>query len=379
MKYLNIKKALAAWQELQPLSEKDRERLSRRFTVDFNYNSNHIEGNTLTYGQTEILLLFGKVIGEADVRDVQEMTASNVGLKMMTEEARVKEMPLTQNFIRTLHKTLLREDYTVYRNLPGGVQTSYTVHAGQYKTRPNSVITRYGDRLTSLTFDATRPLPSEFGRHSLLRKFEYASPEETPGLMTDLVDWYNTAEQEGKLSPIELAALFHYRYIRIHPFEDGNGRIARLMVNFILSRHDYPMIVVRSCKKSEYLEALHQADIGVGPVPSDGAHAEIKDIRPFLKYFNELVATEVYNDVLFVSEKDENVWWYDGERIAFRTPNYTKILNAMRTQPTLTLADMRDETGISIAAIQKLLDQLLQKKYVERGEKDGSWRVFVTQ
>ena len=131
MKYLNIKKALAAWQELQPLSEKDRERLSRRFTVDFNYNSNHIEGNTLTYGQTEILLLFGKVIGEADVRDVQEMTASNVGLKMMTEEARVKEMPLTQNFIRTLHKTLLREDYTVYRNLPGGVQTNYTVHAGQ--------------------------------------------------------------------------------------------------------------------------------------------------------------------------------------------------------------------------------------------------------
>ena len=120
MKYLNIKKALAAWQDLQPLSEKDRERLSRRFTVDFNYNSNHIEGNTLTYGQTEILLLFGKVIGEADVRDVQEMTASNVGLKMMTEEAAVKEMPLTQNFIRTLHQTLLREDYAVYRNLPGG-------------------------------------------------------------------------------------------------------------------------------------------------------------------------------------------------------------------------------------------------------------------
>ena len=98
-----------------------------------------------------------------------------------------------------------------------------------------------------------------------------------------------------------------------------------------------------------------------------------------MKYFNELVATEVYNDVLFVSELDENVWWYDGERIAFRTPNYTKILNAMRTQPTLTLADMRDETGISIAAIQKLLDKLIEKNYVERGEKDGSWRVFVTQ
>ena len=51
----------------------------------------------------------------------------------------------------------------------------------------------------------------------------------------------------------------------------------------------------------------------------------------------------------------------------------------MRTEPTLTLADMREITGISIAAIQKLLDQLIQKKYVERGEKEGSWRVFVTQ
>ena len=340
---------------MQPLSEKDRDRLSRRFTVDFNYNSNHIEGNTLTYGQTEILLLFGKVIGEANVKDVQEMTASNVGLRMMTEEAAVKEMPLTQNFIRMLHKTLLREDYTVYRDLPGGMQTSYTVHAGTYKTRPNSVITRYGDR------------------------FEYASPEETPALMSDLVDWYNAAEKEGRLSPVELAALFHYRYIRIHPFEDGNGRIARLMMNFILYRHNYPMIVVRSRKKNEYLEALHQTDIEVGPVPGDGAHAQLKDIRPFMKYFNGLVATEVYNDVLFVSERDENVWWYDGERIQFRTPNYTKILNAMLTQPTLTMADMKAVTGISIAAIQKLLDQLTTKKYVERADKDGSWRVFVTQ
>ena len=330
-------------------------RLSRRFTVDFNYNSNHIEGNTLTYGQTEILLLFGKVIGEADVRDVEEMTASNVGLRMMMEEATMKDIPLTQNFIRTLHKTLLREDYTVYRNLPGGMQTSYVIHAGQYKTRPNSVITRYGDR------------------------FEYATPEETPGFMSDLVDWYNMAEREGKLSPVELAALFHYRYIRIHPFEDGNGRIARLMVNYILTRHNYPMIVVRSREKSKYLEALHQSDLVVGPMPSDGAHADIKDIRPFMKYFNKLIATEVYNDVLFISERNDNIWWYDGEQIKFRTPNYTKILNAMETQPTLTLADMQKETGISITAVQKLLDQLISKKYVERSEKDGSWRVFLTQ
>ena len=348
-----LQEAFEKWQKIQPLSENDLNRLRRRFTIDFNYNSNHIEGNTLTYGQTEILLLFGKVIGEADVKDVQDMTASNVTLKMMEEESTIKNVPLTQNFIRTLHRTLLREDYTVYRNLPGGEQTSYTIHAGQYKTRPNSVITRYGDR------------------------FEYASPEETPALMADLVDWYNNAELEGKLSPVELAILFHYRYIRIHPFEDGNGRIARLLFNYILARHGYPMVVVRSRLKQDYLEALHQADLIVGKAPYDGAHASLKSIRPFYKYMVNLIVREFENDVLFVTEKNENIWWYDGERIVFRTPSYAKILRELQIEPQATFAYLQEEIGINRSAIQKMLQSLQNKGYIEKDGK-GSWRVFIT-
>ena len=75
MEAKKLQAALEKWNAIQPLSEKDRERLSRKFSVDFNYNSNHIEGNTLTYGQTELLLLFGKVIGEADFREYEEMKA----------------------------------------------------------------------------------------------------------------------------------------------------------------------------------------------------------------------------------------------------------------------------------------------------------------
>jgi Fic family protein len=354
MRYLTLEKAMEAWRKLQPLTENDQQKLSRRFTIDFNYNSNHIEGNTLTYGQTELLLLFGKVVGEANFRDCEDMKASNVGLQMMLAESSDRQLPLTQNFIRTLHRTLLREDYTVYRMLPGGVQTSYVIHAGQYKTRPNSVITRYGDR------------------------FEYASPEETPALMTDLVDWYNAAEKEGKYSPVELAALFHYRYIRIHPFEDGNGRIARLLINYILTRHDYPMIVVRSRNKSDYLEALHAADLIVGTVPRDGAHASLQEIRPFMQYFKRLVAHEVYTNVCFLTEHDENLWWYDGERVEFRSPNYSKILMLMMTEPVLTLEYIQQELGINLSAVKKLVNQLQDKHYIERGSSDGSWRVFIT-
>ena len=341
------------WLSLQPLDERKQYLLSQRFTIDYNYNSNHIEGNTLTYGQTELLLLFGKVSGEGELHDFNEMKASQVGLKMMTEEATESREPLTQNFIRQLHKTLLREDYTVYRNLPGGMYTSFVIHAGQYKTRPNSVITRYGDR------------------------FDYASPEETPALMADLVDWYNEAEQEGKLSPVELATLFHYRYIRIHPFEDGNGRIARLMVNYILARHGWPMIVVRSRKKGDYLEALHQADLEVGPVPANGAHASLIDIRKFLKYFTSLIAAELKYNIDFIEEQSADVWWYDGERIVFRSDSTAIMLNAMHLDADITIENLAKEAGINTAAVKKQLRQMTKKGYIQRRE-SGGWHVFAT-
>ena len=348
-----VKETIERWNALLPLTERERELLSRRFTIDFNYNSNHIEGNTLTYGQTEILLLFGKVVGEAEAKDVMEMTASNVGLRMMTEEAKLKDIPLTQNFIRTLHKTLLREDYTVHRNLPGGQTTSYTIHAEQYKTRPNSVITRYGDR------------------------FEYASPEETPALMADLVEWYNKAEQSGKFTPVELAALFHYRYIRIHPFEDGNGRMARLMANYILSRHGYPMIVVRSRKKNEYLEALHKTDLTVGAAPSLGAHASKRDIQQFLTYFTNLFVEEVTYHIRFLTERGDNVWWFDGERVKFRTDTTSRILNLMYEHPDITIAGLSEQVGINVAAINKQIKQLTNKGYIQRTA-NGDWRLIIT-
>lgn len=247
------------WQSLQPLKENDQRKLDQKFMLEFNYNSNHIEGNTLTYGQTELLLKYDEVAENAKMKDLEEMKAHNLCLGIVKAEAMDNDRPLTEAFVRGLHKTMLREDYTAYSK----EGKPYTVHAGVYKTRPNSVKTVTGD------------------------DFEYASVEETPVLMHDLMEWYNETEKNMELSPIELASLFHYRYIRIHPFEDGNGRISRLIVNYILAKHGYPMIVVKSDDKTNYLTALHQCDIAVGPVPATGAVAEIGQITPLVDYLSK--------------------------------------------------------------------------------------------
>ncbi|MCH5246263.1 MAG: Fic family protein, partial [Muribaculaceae bacterium] len=280
---------------------------------------------------------------------------SQAGLNMMCEQAYIKEAPLTQNFIRQLHKVLLRENYTVYKNLPGGSTTSYVVHAGQYKTRPNSVITRYGNR------------------------FDYASPEETPALMTDLVDWYNEAEKSGNHTPVELAALFHYRYIRIHPFEDGNGRVARLMVNYILARHGWPMIVVRSRNKYHYLEALRQTDQTVGNTPSNGAHASKREIGKFITYLKGLIATELKYYIDFVEETSPNVWWFDGQKIVFKSNSGPKILDEINSEPDITIDELSKRVGIVPRAVKRLIKNMTEKGYIQRIGSDKNWYVFATQ
>lgn len=347
---MELLETLQRWNDLQPLSDNDKIRLQNKFMLDFNYNSNHIEGNTLTYGQTEVLLMFGEVIGSGKMKDFEEMKAHNLCLNLMIEEAQT-DKPLTETFIRELHHVMLREDYEVPVKTPFGEASSYTVHAGIYKTRPNSVLTPAGTM------------------------FYYATPEETPALMYDLVKWYNEAAEEGELSPIELAAVFHYRYIRIHPFEDGNGRIARLMVNFILKRHGWPMMVVKTKNKAAYLNALARADAAIGLVPSDGAHADYDKIIPFIDHMKTILNSDVTDYILFVTDKD-STWWFEGEIIKFSTPTPGKILNLLLSDPQMTLDKISESTGISRSAIQKQINALSASNYISRPEgKKRGWIV----
>ena len=255
-----IEQLYKEWQSLQPLQPQDQKRLDEKFRLEFNYNSNHIEGNTLTYGQTKLLLIFDKTDGVHELRDFEEMKAHDVALKMIIEEAKDKERPLTENFIRTLNQKILVRPFWKDAETFDGQKTRVEIRIGEYKSRPNHVRTASGEI------------------------FHYAAEAETPAMMKDLVDWFNVESKKNILSPIELAALLHYRYIRIHPFEDGNGRIARLLVNYVLVRYNYPMIIIQTKDKNSYLGALNLCDVESGLEPVKGAYSEISKIQPFVNY-----------------------------------------------------------------------------------------------
>ncbi len=90
----------------------------------------------------------------------------------------------------------------------------------------------------------------------------YATPEETPARMTDLVDWLREHQEKNDLHPLVLAATFHYRFVAIHPFDDGNGRMSRLLMNLLLMQYDYPPVVIKQQDRQAYYYALRQADAG---------------------------------------------------------------------------------------------------------------------
>ncbi len=241
-KIIQLKKELDA---LRPLKKEDEKRIMQKFRLDWNYHSNHIEGNTLTYGETKALLLFGITAQGKPLKDHLEITGHNEAIQWIMEVVKEKR-PLTENFIRQLHELILKEPYEIDAITPDGQPTKKKVEVGKYKTTPNHVKTVTGEI------------------------FYFASPEETPALMHDLMQWYREKAADKQVNPILLAAEFHYKFIRIHPFDDGNGRTVRILMNFILMQFGYPPVIIKTEDKKNYLAALRQADAGT--------------LEPFIQY-----------------------------------------------------------------------------------------------
>jgi len=223
---------------LLPMSPENEARLERKFRLEFNYNSNHIEGNTLTYGETKMLLLYNEVTGKHTYRELEEMKASDLALKTIKEYAADKNYPLTESTIRELNKILLVEPYWKDAITTDGQPTKVEIIPGNYKQQANGVKLENGEFIA------------------------FASPQETLIKMPELVNWFREEEAKKELPLVALAATLHHQFVSIHPFDDGNGRISRLLMNYVFYKNNLPPVVIKSADKDNYLRALRAADSG---------------------------------------------------------------------------------------------------------------------
>ena len=226
------------WKSLQPLKGKNQEQLDKKIRLDWNYNSNHIEGNTLTYGQTELLLIFDRYEGGHHGRDYMEMKAHDVAIKKIKQLAKDKNRQLTESDIRELNLIILKESFWKEAQTSDGRETRKEIIPGRYKKQPNHVKTKSGEI------------------------FKFAEPLEVPSQMNDLMKWFNKKLNEKIPSIASFIAQLHHRFILIHPFDDGNGRIVRLWINYVLLYLGYPPLIIKSEDKDNYFLALNKADTG---------------------------------------------------------------------------------------------------------------------
>ena len=230
--------AISEWRERRAtMREEDDERLWRKLRLEWNYNSNHIEGNTLSYHETELLLIHGRTAGGHPMRHYEEMKAHDVAIDH-TRSLASAERVLGEGDIRDLNKILLKEPFWHIAQTPDGQQTRKRIVPGEYKTQPNHVRTMTGE----------------------LHRF--AEPEETPALMER---WTRGFQRDlaRTADPLPLfLAKSHWSFLRIHPFDDGNGRTARLLTNYVLLRSDLPPMAIKTSERDRYIGALQNADVG---------------------------------------------------------------------------------------------------------------------
>ncbi len=202
---------------LRPLSPSALVNLDHIYDLELTYTSNAIEGNTLTQIETNLVIEHGVTIGGKKLKDHLEAIDHYEAIRYVREIAR-QSSALSEFDVRNLHALV--------------VKRSDPEIAGRYAT-------------------SARYVSTDTGRHS------FPSPAEVPALMRDFGIWLGAA-----MATPETAFAAHRRLVDIHPFNDGNGRTARLLMNLILIRDGSPPVSVRPQDRLSYIRALQAAQAG---------------------------------------------------------------------------------------------------------------------
>ncbi len=213
---LTRKKALLdTYRPLPPALVKN---LEQWFLVELTYTSNAIEGNTLTRKETALVVEKGLTVSGKSLAEHLEATNHAAALRHIMALARSKTKKLTESALLDIHDAILR-----------GVADS---HAGRYRSVP----VRISGSMVVLP-----------------------NPRKVPELMEQFI---RTLASDKTSHPVLLAAEAHYQLVTIHPFVDGNGRTARLLMNLILMQHGYPPALIRARDRLKYIQSLETAQLG---------------------------------------------------------------------------------------------------------------------
>lgn len=216
--------------------------------LQWTYHSNRIEGSTLTYGDTHFLLKYGITVSKKSFADYLAAKNHHHVIESL-QTMIIEKQPITTSLIRGMHAVLMEGQPPGLAITPDGKKVEKKITPGHYKTLPNHVL---------------RP---DGAIHY------YVNPEDVSPQMSDLFDWINAGLSDDRRQGLPIAAIAHYNFVRIHPFDDGNGRCARILMNLILLHRQLQPIVVRSDKRFSYIDALERADQG--------------DMEPFITVLGE--------------------------------------------------------------------------------------------
>ena len=206
----------------RPLGDDESRQLDDYYRVGLTYTSNALEGNTLTLTETKVLLEDGLTVGGKPLRDALEAVGHARAYDFMLAQARSAPLVFTEATITEVHRLF-------YAGIDGG-------HAGVYRTQ----------RVLITGTDYVPP-----------------APDQVPDMMERLVADLN--EQAAVLHPVALAAYAHRRLVDIHPFIDGNGRTARLLMNLILINRGYQIVSIPPVLRRDYISALQTAQQTANP------------------------------------------------------------------------------------------------------------------
>jgi len=294
-------------QSLRPLPPISVEKLRKQFAIEMTYNSNAIEGNRLTLKETFLVIQEGLTIKGKSLKDHLEAKDHYEALNYLYDLIeKDKHQTISEVFIRNIQGLIVRE---TEKEEAGKYRSSNVIITGSDHTPPDAL--------------------------------------EIPSLMKDLVQWIKINEK--KLHQIELAAIIHHKLVFIHPFFDGNGRTARLVMNLFLMQKGYPLVMILKNDRKRYYDSLDKADKG--------------NCLPFIRFVAQAVerSLNIYLKTLLPKNQKKETY-LPLSSISKKTPYSEKYLNLLARIGKLEAFKEKRNWVTSLEAVKRYIKNRVRKR-----------------